>query len=319
MTETMLKINTLHQLSQAPEPFTPGEPLFWDDPHISKMMLDAHLNPETEAASRPPEIIDAIVDWLITALDLEPGAAWLDMGCGPGLYTSRLARRGLSVTGSVTGIDYSRRSIAYAQDYAAEHNLTIEYRYQNYLTLEDTARYDVVSLIYGDFCPLSPENRASLLARVHRALKPGGRFVLDVTTPVLRARWQSSPRWDALPEGGFWKPGPHLVLERGFAYPDDVYVNQYIVIEPDGTQTVYRNWFQDYTPERITDEITAGGFAVSALWGDLTGTPYTAESDWIAIVAARAWPDHRAGVNHKVRPCLSPAHLFRVGLHHPFR
>jgi hypothetical protein len=60
------------------------------------------------------------------------------------------------------------------------------------------------------------------------------------------------------------------------------------VLEPDSTQTVYRNWFQDYTPERITDELAAAGFAVNALWGDLSGTPYTDGSDWIAVVVALA-------------------------------
>ena len=280
-TLTIDTLRHLNDLSAPPPPFSPGEPLFWDDPHISTMMLEAHLNPDTEAASRHPDTIGAVVTWLIDALALEPGAAWLDMGCGPGLYTSRLARRSLSVT----GIDYSRRSIAYATEYATAHGLPIEYRYQNYLTLDDTAQYDVISLIYGDFCPLSPANRASLLDRVQRALKPGGRFVLDVTTPVLRARYHVPSNWYAALEGGFWKAGPHLVLERGFAYPEDVYLNQYVVIEPDGTLTVYRNWFQDYTPDRITDEITAHGFTIAALWGDLTGAPYTDESDWIGIVA----------------------------------
>ncbi|NTU54630.1 MAG: hypothetical protein HGA79_00090 [Anaerolineales bacterium] len=47
-------ISQLIELQQKPEPFTPGEPLFWDDPHISKQMLDVHLNPNIEAASRKP-------------------------------------------------------------------------------------------------------------------------------------------------------------------------------------------------------------------------------------------------------------------------
>lgn len=285
-TNTILTPDTLRHLNDLctpPEPFTRGEPLFWDDPHISKMMLEAHLSQETEAASRPFEKIDAVVEWLLNHLAVEEGASWLDMGCGPGLYTQRLAQRGLCVT----GIDYSRRSIAYAKEYAAEHHLNIEYRYQNYLTLEEVAQYDVVSLIYGDFCPLSPSERASLLKRVHRALKPNGRFVLDVTTPILRERYKAPSRWYAAPDGGFWKSGPHLVLENGFEYPNDIYVNQYIVIEPDGTQSVYRNWFQDYTPQRLADEIEAEGFAITAQWGDLSGKPYTDNSEWIAVVATR--------------------------------
>ena len=72
-------------LQEKPVPFTPGEPLFWDDPHISKHMLAAHLDPEFEAASRPPQIIDRTVQWLIETLDLKAGDPVLDLGCGPGL------------------------------------------------------------------------------------------------------------------------------------------------------------------------------------------------------------------------------------------
>lgn len=288
MTETHthhpLDIARLHTLSQRPPLYEPGEPAFWTDPHISQGLLAAHLNPNVEAASRKPEFIDRSIDWLLDQLDLAPGAAWLDIGCGPGLYTSRLARRGLHVT----GVDFSERSLAYAREYAAEHDLAITYRHQNYLTLEDEAQYDVVSLIYGDFCPLDPGERATLLARVHRALKPGGRFVLDVTAPLHHVRRVPAVNWYASAEGGFWHPGPHLVLEQGLVYPEDMFLSQIIVIAPDGSHKVYRFWFQDYTPERLAAELAAGGFTVQMQWGDLAGAPFKPrQSEWIAVVAAR--------------------------------
>jgi SAM-dependent methyltransferase len=284
MTEThVLNIHALHHLSEQPELYEPGEPVFWDDPHISQGLLDAHLNPDTEAASRHPDTIEAIVNWLLDYLKLGPDAAWLDLGCGPGLYTSRLARRGLQVT----GVDFSRRSLNYAREYAAQHDLPITYRYQNYLTLEDAAEYDVVSLIYGDFCPLFPAERSTLLERIHRALKPGGRFVFDVSTPVHHAQYGLKAGWYTAPDGGFWKPGPHLVLERGFTYPEDIFLDQYIILLPDGSFTVYRFWFQDYVPDRITAELAAHGFAVRAVWSDLTGTLYTPDSTWLGVVAER--------------------------------
>ena len=51
----------LLQLQQKPAPFTPGEALFWDDPHISSQMLEVHLNPDMEAASRSLQTIDRSV------------------------------------------------------------------------------------------------------------------------------------------------------------------------------------------------------------------------------------------------------------------
>ncbi len=277
-----LDLAALTALQEKPAPFTPGEPLFWDDPHISKGMLAAHLDPHVEAASRRSETIERTVDWIVAALDLKPGAAVLDLGCGPGLYAQRLARRGLRVT----GVDYSRRSIAYAREQAEKLGLDIVYRYENYLDLPDEDAYDAVLLIYGDFCPLNPEQRARLLANVHRALRPGGAFVLDVSTPLHHQRWGSRKTWSAA-ESGFWRPGPHLVLAQGFDYPEDIHLDQYIVIDADGALRVYRNWFQDYTPQRIRAELEAGGFEVLGLWGDLMGTPLDEDTEWIGVLARR--------------------------------
>ena len=278
-----LNLDLLQALQEKPEPFTPGEKLFWDDPHISKGMLATHLDPTIDLASRRPETIDRTVAWIVETLDLGPGDSVLDLGCGPGLYTQRFAQWGLRVS----GMDYSRRSIEYAKQQAAEHGLDIHYRYQDYLTLDDPEQYNAAFLIFGDFCPLSPEKRARLLQNMRRALVPGGRFILDVSTRVGRMLWKGEDRW-YVAESGFWKPGRHLVLEHGFDYPEQsVFLNQFIVIEADGNVSVYRNWFQDYSVESITEELEEGGFTVESVWGDLTGAPYQEDTQWIGVVARK--------------------------------
>ena len=276
-------ISQLIELQQKPAPFTSGEALFWNDPHISKQMLEAHLNPNIEAASRKAETIDRSVQWLIRKLGLRTGAPILDLGCGPGLYAAHFARAGLQVT----GVDYSQRSIDYATQYANENNLNITYRYQNYLELKDEDQYDAVFLIYGDFCPLNAEQRSTLLKNTHRALKSHGKFVLDVTTRECRKKHANKNSWHAM-KNGFWKPGLHLLLEEGFDYSEQsIWLDQYTVIEADGKISVYRNWFQDYTPETITDELSLGGFSIESLWGDLLGTAYSPESEWIGLVTCK--------------------------------
>lgn len=276
-------LSQLLELQEKPAPFTPGEPLFWNDPHISKQMLDVHLNPNIDAASRKPEVIDRTIKWLIEILGLQPGASLLDLGCGPGLYASRLAQAGFHLT----GVDYSLRSIKYASAYARENDLDVVYRYQNYLELDDENLYDAAFLIYGDFCPLNPKERAMLLKNIQRALKPNGYFVLDVTTREHRKKYGNKNNWYVAPSG-FWKPGLHLVLEEGFDYPEQsIWLDQYTVIEADEKISVYRNWFQDYTPETITAELSQGGFSVESLWSDLTGEPYNSASEWIGVISRK--------------------------------
>ncbi len=277
-----LDIDLLSRLQAQPAPYTPGEEHFWTDPYIAKQMLASHLDPTVEGASRQPESIERITQWIALSAGLCPGDCILDLGCGPGLYAERLAQAGFEVT----GVDFSQNSIDFAIAQAHEKNLRIQYRCLNYLELDEPPLYSAVLLIYGDLGPQSPTQRAKLLANVRAALKPGGCFILDVTTPVCRQKYGLKNGWYAA-EQGFWKPGPHLVLDQGFTYPDDIFLDQSIVIEADGKISVYRNWFQDYTPATICAELAAGGFTIEGLWGDLAGTPYTPDSEWIGIVARK--------------------------------
>ena len=283
MNHSELDLEKLLALQQKPRPFETGEPLFWTDPHISRQMLAAHLDPNTDAASRRPETIARSVDWIVRELALSPGAAVLDLGCGPGLYAARLSERGLKVT----GVDFSQRSIAYAKQYARDHHLGITYRCQDYLGLEDESCYEAALLIYGDFCPLSPDQRRTLLANIHRALKPQGALVLDVSRHDPQNPDRARTSW-SVAMTGFWRPTPHLVLEQTFSYPEQaLQLDQYIVVERDGTHAIYRVWRQEYTRETIAAELAAGGFEVQRLVGDLTGMPDAEDSAWIGITARK--------------------------------
>jgi hypothetical protein len=58
---------------------------FWDDPYISEHLLAAHLNPESDGASRTLATIEETVANLTKSALLKPGDRVLDLGCGPGL------------------------------------------------------------------------------------------------------------------------------------------------------------------------------------------------------------------------------------------
>ena len=94
-----------------PEVYAQSSCKFWEDEHISKGMLEAHLNPDLEAASRKHEFIDQSVKWIHSLASQKTHPKLLDLGCGPGLYTDRLNQLGYEVT----GIDISKRSIEYAR------------------------------------------------------------------------------------------------------------------------------------------------------------------------------------------------------------
>jgi len=262
-----LDLKRLRELAQRPPLFAPHEALFWNDPHISQQMLVAHLDPDTDAASRRPETIEVTVNWLVQTLALQPGDALLDLGCGPGLYTGRLAKRGLRLT----GVDFSPNSLAYARARAREEGLDIEYVQRNYLELDFENRFDAAVLIYFDFAVLSDPDRDEVLRRARRALKPGGAFVFDVPTGHWPRPADGQQAWTVSP-GGFWKPRPYLELTQYYAYPEAAaHVRQVLIIEESGEVSRYRIWDRSYSPESVTRALEAQGFRVEGLWEDLRG------------------------------------------------
>ena len=268
--------------STKPRLFGPGETQFWDDPHISKSMLKAHLNPHTDAASRKPETISKTIEHLVLSNILNHGDKVLDLGCGPGLYSSKLCEKGMQVS----GIDISKRSINYATRFAEDKGLNIDYQCIDFFDINYDGEFDAVLQIYGELCTFSDEKRDELLTKIHRALKTGGMFIFDVSTRAHRMKAGLKNNW-YVSDGGFWRPGRHLVLEKGFDYPDhDVWLDQFIVVD-DNNISVYRNWFHDYSLKSIRPVLEEAGFQIEHVWGDLSGTSYEEGGDWIAIVGKK--------------------------------
>jgi SAM-dependent methyltransferase len=293
MEETFDKIENWQE---RPALYAPGEPRFWDDPHIARSMLAAHLNDSHDAASRRSAVIDRTVHfWLDSGL-IKPGDRLLDLGCGPGLYAERLSRAGVHVT----GIDLSENSIRYARERADSQNLSIDYRVMNFFDLKDGQNFDVVMQIYGELNTFSDADRDRLLTIIRRSLKPGGLFICDLSTCRLRQKQQPGRSWSVEPEG-FWRPHPHLVLEQTFAWPEQaVWLDQYIIVDRDGAK-VYRNWFHDYCLETIRPVLEKQGFVIQQAWNDLAGTPYTPDGDWLALVARRCGDERlRACIHHQL-------------------
>ncbi|MHB0878797.1 MAG: SAM-dependent methyltransferase [Anaerolineae bacterium] len=278
-----LDLSALADMAARPPLDAPHESRFWNDPYISQQMLTYHLDPTTDAASARPEKIDRTVDWLISYLRLQPEQRVVDLGCGPGLYCSRLCQRGLEVT----GVDFSANSIEYARRYAQEEGLRIEYVCRDYVSLDYHEQFDAASLIYEDFGVLPPDHRDELLARVHRALVPGGAFAFDVVTPERPYPADGHSVW-AVGNSRFWKPGPYLELTRHYEYEEGrAHLEQVIIVEESGEVSLYRIWEHRFTPESIAALLEAHGFAVQGIFADLIGSPYTPGSVGMGVVARK--------------------------------
>lgn len=273
-------INQIKEKSKKPALFNKEGGNIWTEEYIAKQMLEAHLNPDFDGASRRNLIIEKTIDYLAKKF-IKENSSILDLGCGPGLYAEKLCRKGYKVT----GIDFSENTINYAKRSAEKEKLKIEYKCENFFNLKYLEEYDAVMQIYGEINTISNEERDKLFKIIYNALKPNGRFIFDISTPALREKCGLKKNW-YISEGGFWREKEHIVLEEGVKYEDNIWLDQYIVADKEGVQ-VYRNWFHDYTAETIKQVVQSSGFKVIDMV-TLTGEPLKNNSEWILIIAEKS-------------------------------
>jgi len=275
----------LETINSRPAPFefyTASD--LWTDEHTSQQMLSFHLNEHVDAASRTTAFIDRSVAWIASQFKIGIGKKVADFGCGPGLYATRLARRGAAVT----GIDFSKRSIEYGQAIARQAGLAVHYVQQNYLDFTTEDRFDLVVMIMCDFCALSPSQRRTMLEKFHSLLKPGGAVLFDVYSLVAFRQRKETAVYEPNLLNGFWSSERYYGFLNTFRYEDEKLVlDKYTLVEADRTRTVY-NWFQHFTPETVAAELAACGLVIEGLYADVAGTPYSPDGSEFAVVAKKS-------------------------------
>lgn len=277
-------IAQLAALMRRPALYEDGTASLWNDGHISKGMLEAHLDPTRDAATRNHAFVRESVQWIAQLAPAEKYSALLDLGCGPGVYAELFQQAGYRVT----GVDLSERSIRYARDAARKKNLSITYRLGDYLTLDDIERYDLVTLIYCDFGVLSTPNRARLLQKIHAALRPGGLLLFDVFTPAQYAGKRTEYKSWEYAEEGFFCAQPHIHLEAQYCYENEkTFCSQHIVMTEDAVKSIHI-WEHVFTKNELERDLECAGFTLRGLYGNVCGAAYDKDGKAMCAVARKA-------------------------------
>ena len=276
--------NDLKKINQRPKPFefyTADE--LWTNEHTSKQMLDCHLNEDIDLSSRKREFIDRSAAWIASRFELGNHSKVIDFGCGPGLYTTLLAETGASVT----GVDFSQNSIAYARRVAEDKKLEIDYIHANYLNFETRKKFDLAMMIMWDFCALSPAQRKTLLGVFHSVLDNRGALLLDVLSLNSFKGKSESASYELNQLNHFWASDDYYSFLNIFKYEKEkVSLDKYTIVEESRTRVVY-NWMQYYSQETLRAEFQENGFELENIYLNVAGDAFDQTADEFAVVARK--------------------------------
>lgn len=266
-----------------PEPWSEGEKIPWNNPDFSERMLSHHLTQEHDLASRRFEIIDEHVEWIHTKLGGESSKV-LDLACGPGLYSNRLAKLGHNCR----GIDFGPASINYAREQASKDKIEVDYVLEDIRTADYGMDNDLTLFIYGEFNVFRPIDIMSILRKVYASLGRGGLFIAEPNRYDTVKRVGTNPTsWYSSREGLF-SPRPHLCLMENFWDQDKhVATTRYFIIDAETNDvTLHASSMVAYRREDIERMLEEVGFKDVGFHESLSGEVGDCDSD-LEVVEAR--------------------------------
>ncbi|HVW26183.1 MAG TPA: methyltransferase domain-containing protein [Polyangiaceae bacterium] len=131
------------------------------------------------------------VDFIEDSLAVAKGGVVMDLGCGGGAHAVELSSRGYGLV----GFDLSLPQLALAGELAQERGQKINFLQGD---MRDMSFVDVFDGIYcwnTSFGYFEEERNVAVAERVFNALRPGGRFLLDVINRDFVVEQQPSQVW----------------------------------------------------------------------------------------------------------------------------
>lgn len=268
-----------------PEPWAEGEKIPWNEPGFSGRMLQEHLSQAHDAASRRVKTIDRQVEWIHRAVLAGKPTRILDLGCGPGLYTQRLAKLGHECV----GIDFSPASIAYAREAALADQARCSYIEGDVRSAELGGGYGLVMLIFGEFNTFRRADAALILNKAHRALAQNGRLLLEPhTNAAVRATGKQPSTWYST-ESGLFADSPHICLKESFWDSRlNVSTERYYTIDALTSRVSrYASSMQAYTDVQYKGLLQDCGFGNVEFHPSLSGANDDTQGDFLAILCQK--------------------------------
>jgi SAM-dependent methyltransferase len=207
-----------------------------------------------------------------------PDGHVLDVACGYGRHAIELSQRGLKVT----GLDLSLPLLIRAADESQRRSLSVNFVHADMREMAFDGQFDGAYCVLSSFGYFDEETNLKVASAICRALKPGGRFLLD----TLNRDYIVSD----LPTRVWWEGDGCVVLEEvDFNFHTSRVIIRRSVVFQDGRQVEQDISIRAYSLHELGKLLRQAGFRVLDVSGSLAtkGNFFGATSRNIIMVCER--------------------------------
>ena len=210
-------------------------------------------------------------------LDLEEGARILDLCCGQGRHAVLLAQRGYQVT----GLDLSETLLRAAREQATAAGVELALVRGDMRHLPWENAFDACINMYTAFGYFRDEGENQrVLHEVYRVLRPGGKFLMELSSRDHNLQMYSPRTWYTLDDG------TPVWVERDFDPITGLYSETLRWLE-EGHVRTRKHSLRLYTATEITAMLREAGLEPVEYYGDFDMTPLTWFSRRLIVVSQK--------------------------------
>jgi SAM-dependent methyltransferase len=225
-----------------------------------------------------PERTEAETRFIAAELALPERAEVMDLACGFGRHAIGMARLGYRVT----GLDFNPRYLEIAAADAAAAGVTVTWRTGDMREIGALKAFDGVYSFFTSFGYFEDDDNEKVLAGVARALRPGGRFLLDMANRDWILTHPQSRTWTQREDGAL------LMEETSLDLVNSRVLSRQILTDPQGGAQVTKQFtLRAYTCAELSALLRRHGFRVLEVLGGPGREPYGVESRRLVIVSER--------------------------------
>jgi SAM-dependent methyltransferase len=212
-------------------------------------------------------------------LGLTAGQQVLDLCCGQGRHAVELAKHGCKVT----ALDLSSEYLELAEAAAREAGVTLETVQADMREIPFAEHFDAVVNMFSSFGYLETEAEdARVLDAIARALKPGGRVLLDLLNRDWVVANYETEDSHTDPDGTVYLEHRRLDLETSRNHVS------FTVVAPDGSRReVGGHHIRLYTLREVRGLLDAAGLVYEGVHGGYEDEPYGIETRRMMVIARR--------------------------------
>jgi len=220
-------------------------------------------------------------DFIVEVLGLAPGARVLDLCCGQGRHSVELAKRGFAIV----GVDLSTSLLERARRAAQEAGVEVEYVHSDMREIAFDSEFGAAINVFTAFGYFdSDAEDLTALEAVARALKPGGKFLIDVCNRDWLMGVYQPHSWRET------KTGWVILEDREWDATTGRNVSHTTLIGPEGQRRSYDVDIRMYAYTELAAMMSQAGLCPTATYGSFDRGELTRESDRMIVVAEKPAP-----------------------------